>query len=317
MQVFVSGIGYGGGNSYVQGRMMLLHSPLMIRSMTGFGRAEATDPGKRLSVEVRSLNSKGLDLALRTPGNYREKEVELRRLFGERIVRGKADVVISVETQQVDMRTTFDADLAKAYYGQLRALTNGIDPQANTDLMGFVLRMPEVARTAREEVDEQEWRSMVQVIDRAIGAFDDFRRAEGARLKEDLRARVRHIMGLLAEVDPLDANRRDRVRERITARLNELAVEVDKDRFEQEMIYYLEKLDVNEEKVRLRTHCAYFEETMDAEQDQGRKLGFIAQEMGREINTLGAKANDAAIQKLVVRMKDELERIKEQAMNVL
>jgi len=289
----------------------------MIRSMTGFGRAEGTVTDKRLSVEVRSLNSKGFDLTLRTPGNYREKEAELRRLLGERVVRGKVDVVLSVETQAPEMRTTFDAGLAKAYYTQLHALSTAIDPDATTDLMGFVLRMPEVARTAREEVDEQEWHAMQRVLDQALAAFDAFRRAEGARLKEDLRTRLGHIGDLLTEVDRSDAGRRERVRERISARLEELAIEVDRDRFEQEMIYYLEKLDVNEEKVRLRTHCAYFDETMEGEQEQGRKLGFISQEMGREINTLGAKANDAAIQKLVVRMKDELEKIKEQTMNVL
>lgn len=289
----------------------------MIRSMTGFGRAEGTVSDKRLSVEVRSLNSKGFDLTLRTPGNYREKEVELRRLLGERIVRGKVDVVLSVESQAPEMRTTFDAGLAKAYYAQLHALSTEIDPDATTDLMGFVLRMPEVARTAREEVDEQEWHAMQGVLDQALAAFDAFRRAEGARLKEDLRSRLKHIGDLLTDVEGSDAGRRERVRERISARLEELAVEVDRDRFEQEMIYYLEKLDVNEEKVRLRTHCAYFDETMEGEQEQGRKLGFISQEMGREINTLGAKANDAAIQKFVVRMKDELEKIKEQTMNVL
>ena len=289
----------------------------MIRSMTGFGRAEGVVQGKKVTVEVRSLNSKQLDLLLKLPPLYREKEAELRQVIGERVLRGKVEVGVTTEAEHAEKRTTFDADLIAAYHGDLRAIAQRIDPGAQTDLLGFVLRMPDVTHTRREELSANEWSGVSALMNDALTAFDAFRRAEGKRLQDDLDARTKDIAALLEEAGALDAGRAERTRERLRAKLAELRVEVDADRFEQELVYYLEKLDVNEEKVRLRSHCTYFVETMDHEEQQGRKLGFIAQEMGREINTLGSKANDAAIQRIVVRMKDQLEKIKEQLLNVL
>jgi uncharacterized protein (TIGR00255 family) len=289
----------------------------MIRSMTGFGRADAVVNGKKVTAELRSLNSKQLDLLLKMPVLYREKESELRQWIAEQAVRGKVEFSVQVEATRVEKRTAFDAALVAAYYNDLRGIVRQVDPAAQTDLMGFVLRMPDVTSTAREELTEEEWQGVMLVVRKAMNAFDGFRRNEGQRLHDDLAERTADIARLLNEVETLDAGRTDRSRERLRAKLADLQVEVNADRFEQELVYFLDKLDVNEEKVRLRAHCTYFTETLEQEEQQGRKLGFIAQEMGREINTLGAKANDADIQRLVVRMKDQLEKIKELVLNVL
>lgn len=289
----------------------------MIRSLTGFGRAEGVVKEKKVSVEVRSLNSRQMDLLLKLPSSYREKEAELRQWAGERIVRGKSELAVYAETLHAQKRTSFDPELVAGYYQELKALSARVDPNAATDLMGIVLRLPDVALTARETLDEAEWSGVMVLIAQAMHAFDAFRASEGARMHDDLLQRTKHISTLLEEVDLLDRDRAVRTRDKLEARLKELTVSVDRDRFEQELIYYLEKLDFNEEKVRLRSHCELFTQSLDADEQQGRKLGFIAQEMGREINTLGSKANDAAIQRLVVMMKDELEKIKEQLPNVL
>lgn len=289
----------------------------MIRSMTGFGRADAVVNGKKVTAELRSLNSKQLDLLLKMPVLYREKESELRQWIAEQAVRGKVEFSVQVEATRVEKRTAFDAALVAAYYNDLRGIVRQVDPAAQTDLMGFVLRMPDVTSTAREELTEEEWQGVMLVVRKAMNAFDGFRRNEGQRLHDDLAERTADIARLLNEVETLDAGRTDRSRERLRAKLADLQVEVNADRFEQELVYFLDKLDVNEEKVRLRAHCTFFTETLEQEEQQGRKLGFIAQEMGREINTLGAKANDADIQRLVVRMKDQLEKIKELVLNVL
>jgi uncharacterized protein (TIGR00255 family) len=222
-----------------------------------------------------------------------------------------------VGSTHAEKRTSFDVALVGAYHAELKALASQVDPAAQTDLLGLVLRMPEVARAEREELDASEWLAVMELAARAFSAYDAFRVAEGARSHEDLSARVRMIAGLLEEIASMDADRATRTQERLKSKLAELQVQVDQDRFEQELVYYLEKLDINEEKVRLRAHCSYFLETLENEEHQGRKLGFIAQEMGREINTIGSKANDAGMQRLVVRMKDELEKVKEQLMNVL
>lgn len=289
----------------------------MLRSMTGFGRAEGPVNEKKVTVEVRSLNSKQLDLLVKVPGTYREKEAELRQWAVERIVRGKAELHVSAEALRTTKRTAFNADLVRAYYDELRALAHGIAPDAHTDLLGHVLRMPDVMNTAREELDPAEWTAVMALVTEALRAFNGFREAEGVKLREELATRTRNITTLLGEVEGLDKGRAERTRERILARLQELKADVDQDRLEQELVFYLEKLDITEEKVRLKAHCAYFLETLANEDQQGRKLGFISQEMGREINTLGSKCNDAAMQKHVVLMKDELEKIKEQVLNVL
>lgn len=289
----------------------------MLRSMTGFGRAEGSINGKKITVELRSLNSKGLDLMLKLAPLYREKESELRQWANERLVRGKVDVYIGAEETVVQKRTSFDAQLVKQYHDELEAIRQSVARNSATDVLGIVLRMPDVSRSASEELDENEWALVKQLLDEAHKAFQAFRASEGLQLFNELSSRVNSITALLAEVEPLDAGRAAKTREKLLAKLQELQVNVDKDRFEQELIFYLEKMDVSEEKMRLRTHCGYFLDTARSEEQQGRKLGFIAQEIGREVNTLGSKANDAAIQQLVVRMKDELEKIKEQVLNVL
>lgn len=286
--------------------------------MTGFGRAEGVVNERKVTVEVRSLNSKQLDLLLKLPVPYRAREAELRQLTGEAVVRGKSEVFVLAEHLQARSRNTFDKDLVRAYYSELKELARELAPEATTDLLGHVLRMPDVVR-GREEGDpsDAEWAALFTLVQQALTAFDGFRASEGARLAEALTGHVERIATLLTEVEAMDTGRAERTRERLQAKLAELGTKVDADRFEQELVFHLEKLDITEEKVRLRAHCTYFEETMGADGHHGRKLGFIAQEMGREINTIGSKANDAAIQRTVVLMKDELEKVKEQVLNVL
>ena len=285
--------------------------------MTGFGRAEGVVNDRKVTVEVRSLNSKQLDLLLKVPTMLREKEAELRGIAGEAIVRGKAEVAVNAELLHAEKRTCFDHALIKAYHAELKAIAAETDPAATTDILGLVLRLPDVSTTQRDQLTDEEWSALRKLVHEAIKSFDGFRKSEGQRLHDDLAARVGHILHQLHQVEGLDQGRAERTRERLRTRLAELQATVDQDRFEQELVFYLEKMDVNEEKVRLRSHCTYFLETLEADDAQGRKLGFIAQEMGREINTLGAKANDATIQRCVVLMKDELEKIKEQVLNVL
>ncbi len=284
--------------------------------MTGFGRAEGVVKDRKVTVEVRSLNSKQLDLLVKVPSLLKEREVEIRQWAGEQLVRGKAELTIGTE-QQAQKRTTFDRALIQAYYAELSAIAQEIAPDHRTDLLAQVLRLPEVTTTTTDRVDEEEWSVVMGLVRQAVEAFDRFRSSEGGRLAQELSQRVSLIGQLLEEVEALDQGRADRTREKLRARLAELQVSVDHDRFEQELVYYLEKMDLTEERVRLRSHCTYFIETMEKDEQQGRKLGFIAQEMGRGINTLGSKANDATVQRLVVRMKDELEKIKEQVLNVL
>ncbi len=285
--------------------------------MTGFGRAEGLVGVKKVTVELRSLNSKQLDLQVKVPSPWREKEAEVRQWAGERVVRGKADLYIGVEGVLAAKRTVFNTELIQAYYDELRAVARTVAPESNTDLLALVLRMPDVMSTAKEEFDPGEWKAVFTLVEQAWTAYEEFRTTEGGKLFTELKERTDNITRLLAEVDAMDDDRIGRTRERILSRLEELKAKVDQDRFEQELVYYLEKLDVTEEKLRLSTHCGYFIRTMEDEESQGRKLGFITQEMGREINTLGSKSNDAEMQQRVVLMKDELEKIKEQMLNVL
>lgn len=289
----------------------------MIRSMTGFGRAEGVVHDRKVTVEVRSLNSKQLDLFLKMPSALKDRENEIRQRVSEQLVRGKAEVFISTEGLHITKRTVFDKELVRAYYDELKAIRDAVDPNAATDLFAQVLRLPDVTNTTSERLTDEEWTAVFALVDAALNAFISFRASEGERLRAELASRVASIGSLLNEVEAADQGRADRTRERLRVKLAELATKVDMDRFEQELIFYLEKMDMTEEKVRLRSHCTYFNETMDHADAQGRKLGFIAQEMGREINTLGSKANDATIQQLVVRMKDELEKVKEQVLNIL
>lgn len=289
----------------------------MLRSMTGFGRAEGLVREKKVTVELRSVNGKQLDMQVKLPSAWREKETELRQWAGARVVRGKADLFIAAEGAQTDKRTAFNAGLVRAYYEELQHVAKAAAPGAQTDLLAIALRMPDVMASAKDELDPLEWEGALLLVEQAWQAYEAFRVAEGEKLHAELKERASNITRLLAEVATMDGGRIDRTRERLMARMEELKVDVDKGRLEQELVFYLEKLDVTEEKVRLATHCAYFLETMEQEECQGRKLGFISQEMGREINTLGSKSNDAAMQKRVVLMKDELEKIKEQMLNVL
>ena len=285
--------------------------------MTGFGRAEGVVSDRKVTVEVRSLNSKQLDLFLKLPSAMKDRENEVRQRMGEQILRGKVEVVVTTEGMQVTKRTSFDMALVQAYYTELRSIRDQVDPAAATDLFAHVLRLPDVTSTSSERTTDEEWSAVLNLIDEALKGFNAFRSAEGGRLFTEIDARVNTIGRLLNEVQAADQGRADRTRERLHAKLTDLGAKVDQDRFEQELIFYLEKMDMTEEMVRLRSHCTYFLETMGGTEAQGRKLGFIAQEMGREINTLGSKANDAAIQQVVVMMKDELEKVKEQVLNVL
>lgn len=287
--------------------------------MTGFGKAVSEIPGKKVTVEIRSLNSKQLDLNVRMPYFYKEKELELRTEMGKQLERGKVDISIYTESTQEALPVALNKALAKTYYNELKALAAELN-DTNEDLLSIALKMPDVLKAEREvvELDEAEWKQVKQTIDKAVEAFQKFRDDEGSTLLNEFNNRIGILNKLLTEVVSLDAARVENIKKRIKTNLEEVidASKIDQNRFEQEMIYYIEKLDITEEKLRLKTHLDYFVATMK-EPGAGRKLGFISQEIGREINTIGSKANDAAVQKLVVQMKDELEKIKEQMLNVL
>lgn len=287
--------------------------------MTGFGKSVTEIPGKKVTVEVRSLNSKALDLNLRLPYIYKEKELELRSEISKQIERGKVDLTIFTESTQETLPIAINKTLAKTYYKELKALSEELK-ETNANLLPLILKMPEVLKAEREtaELDPLEWEQVKTTVNTAIEAFQKFRSDEGKILAEEFKTRITIIYNLLTDVVSMDASRIENVRTRIKNNIAELVEKekIDENRFEQELIYYIEKLDITEEKLRLKTHLDYFRNTM-IEPSSGRKLGFISQEIGREINTIGSKANDAGVQKLVVQMKDELEKIKEQLLNVL
>ncbi len=290
----------------------------MVKSMTGFGKGEAVIQQKRITVEIRSLNSKQLDLNLRLPAVYRQSEYEMRGLLARTVQRGKVDVFVTVESQQAEAPARIDRELFRTYLHQLTdALTYaGIDASYDA-IVPAVLRMPEVVSTDGETISDEEHAALLAATEEAAAHLEAFRRQEGATLIADLLKRVDLIEDYKEAVTPYETRRAETIKGRIREQLARLAVEADTGRLEQEMIYYLEKLDITEEKVRLTNHCRYFREVAAEEEGVGRKLGFIAQEMGREINTMGSKANDTQIQILVVKMKDELEKIKEQVLNIL
>ncbi len=287
--------------------------------MTGFGKSVTEIPGKKVTVEVRSLNSKALDLNLRLPYLYKEKELGLRSDISKQIERGKIDLSVYTESTQETLPIAINKTLIKTYYKELKALADEMN-ESNSNLLALALKMPDVMKAEREvvELDEAEWEQVKIAIDKAIDAFQKFRSDEGKILDKEFQTRIGIIYGLLADVLRMDSARVESVRARIKNNIAELVEKekIDENRFEQELIYYIEKLDITEEKLRLKTHLDYFMNTLQ-EPASGRKLGFISQEIGREINTIGSKANDAGIQKLVVQMKDELEKIKEQLLNVL
>ena len=286
--------------------------------MTGYGKAEGAVGSRKYTVEVRSLNGKNLDLSVRMPSVLKEKEMELRKQLGARIVRGKSDVAIHFEADAAEARHELNGPVIEKYVEALRTLAEKTD-QPTGNLLSTAVRFPDAMQTSREAFDHEAWEGIHALVVEAADQFDAFRDTEGATLHADFSARLDTIDALEASLDPLLDARLKRVRERIRTNLEETVdrAALDEGRFEQEVLYYIEKMDVSEERTRLRAHIVYFRDIMNTGSAQGKKLGFVSQEMGREINTLGSKANDAELQRIVVQMKDELEKIKEQVLNVL
>jgi uncharacterized protein (TIGR00255 family) len=285
----------------------------MIQSMTGYGKEVVQLPSKTITIEIKSLNSKGLDLNTRVPSAYREKELEIRDLLAKSLQRGKIDFSLYIEVTGEEVTTQLNETVVKQYIKQLANVVNG-DP---VELLKMAVRMPDALKTEREEIDEKEYEAILKGIDSALEAINKYRTDEGVVLENDFLERSKTISKLLDEVIAIDPERVDAVKERLRKAVADIKEKVDENRFEQELIYYLEKYDITEEKVRLKNHLEYFDQALNSHDSNGKKLGFITQEIGREINTIGSKANYAPMQQVVVQMKDELEKIKEQALNVL
>ena len=287
--------------------------------MTGYGKAVVAYKDKKINVEIKSLNSKALDLSTRIAPLYREKEMEIRQLIARSLTRGKVDFSIWVEKDTLVDATPVNAALVENYYHQLKAITGHAGIPEPADWLTTLMRMPDVlTKTETEKLDDDEWQAVLQAVRTALDALTAFRRQEGAALERKFHEKVDNIERLLHEIEPYEQSRVAKIRETIVKGLEMIpGVEYDKNRLEQELIYYIEKLDISEEKQRLANHLKYFRETMTEDQPNGKKLGFIAQEMGREINTTGSKSNQAEMQNIVVKMKDELEQIKEQVLNAL
>ena len=286
----------------------------MIHSMTGFGKASLQLPTKKITVEIKSLNSKGLDLNTRMPSVFREMELGLRNQISQRLERGKVDFSLYVEVTGEETSSKINVPIVNGYMNQIKAVLPNAD---ETELLKMAVRMPDALKTERDEIDANEWKQIQTVINEALENIANFRKDEGASLEKEFQLRIANINNLMNETVSYDAERVETVKTRLRTALDELKVNVDENRFEQELIFYLEKYDITEEKVRLGNHLNYFLETLNGMEANGRKLGFITQEMGREINTMGSKSNHTEMQKLVVMMKDELEKIKEQVLNVL
>ncbi len=285
----------------------------MIQSMTGFGKHVVQLPGKKITVEVKSLNSKNLDINARVPQAYRERELQFRDKIARELQRGKVDLGIYAELTGDEPTAEINRGVVQKYIEQLGEIAQG----DRLRLLEMALRLPDSLRTEREEIDPAEFKVIAKALETALDSLKQFRSEEGKALEDDFRMRIKTIEDLLAQVSELDRDRLAAVRERLERAVAELKENVDANRFEQELIYYLEKYDITEEKVRLSKHLEYFQKSLDSEDSNGKKLGFICQEIGREINTIGSKANDAPMQRVVVQMKDELEKIKEQILNVL
>ena len=286
----------------------------MIQSMTGFGKSLLQLADKKIIIEIKSLNSKAIDLNTRIAQAYKEKELTLRKLISDTLERGKIDFTLTVENTSASSTSTLNAPIVRGYIEQMRAISpNGPD----VEFLKMAVRMPDALTTPMEEVDEREFAQIEEVLVLALKQLQAFRSSEGAILQKDFELRIRNIQQLLTQVEALDIERLAAIRSRMERAVEEIRDRVDENRFEQELIFYLEKLDITEEKVRLANHLNYFLTTLEEPQSNGRKLGFIAQEIGREINTLGSKANHAQMQQIVVLMKNELEKIKEQVLNIL
>jgi len=282
--------------------------------MTGFGKSVNQLPSKKITIEIKSLNSKNLDLNARIPSFYRENELELRNIVAKKLERGKIDFSVYVELNGEETSTSINTDVVQQYMKQLRVVTPDAD---DIELLKMAVRLPDALKTERDEIDEEEYQTILTGLESALNAIENYRLDEGKVLKEDFELRISNISTYLEEVKTIDPERMLGVRERLTKAVSDLKADVDENRFEQELTYYLEKYDITEEKVRLNNHLEYFQKSLKSEDSNGKKLAFISQEMGREINTIGSKSNYAPMQQVVVRMKDELEKIKEQLLNVL
>ncbi|MBI9053666.1 MAG: YicC family protein [Bacteroidales bacterium] len=291
----------------------------MIKSMTGYGKAECQLKDRKVTIEIKSLNSKNLDIYTKIPGLYREKELEIRNSISKKLQRGKVEFVLYYEVTDDKKATTINSDVVKNYYNQLKNVALDLDLQTSEQLLQMAIRMPDTLSTERDQIDQEDWKEIHKAALEAMDQLNDFRLQEGEYLQKDIVQRIKKIEKCKEEITPFELERTEKIRTKLTESLNSLNTdqEIDKNRFEQELIYYLEKLDITEEKVRLTNHCNYFIEIINEPESNGKKLGFITQEIGREINTIGSKANNSEMQKFVVLMKDELEKIKEQMLNIL
>ncbi len=291
----------------------------MIKSMTGYGKSVAELPGKKVTIEIKSLNSKQLDLNLKLPWIYKEKEAEIRNLLYQKLDRGKIDLNISFDILDSDVIPVINKTVVKNYFGQLKEISGELGIDSDDQLLTTIMRLPDALKTEKPELSEEEWGLMKSRLTESIDQLDSYRAEEGKSLEADLIRCTGKILNFLGDIEKFEKDRIEKIKEKLNTSLREnfATEDIDRNRFEQELIYYLEKMDINEEKVRLKKHCEYFLEKISSEPPNGKILGFISQEIGREINTIGSKANDASIQKLVVMMKDELEKIKEQSLNVL
>jgi len=287
--------------------------------MTGYGKAIAETPQKKITIEIKSLNSKQLDLNTKLPWLYKEKEPEIRNLVSQKLDRGKIDLAVYFDMLDDEVVTTINKSVVKNYFNQFREIAGELEIEMDEQIMSAIMKLPDTLKTEKPELSDDEWNTVKIRIEESINMLDQYRTEEGVSIMKDFGKCIARIKDLLSGVEDYEPGRIQKIREKLLAILEETHVteNIDKNRFEQELIFYLEKYDINEEKVRLKTHCDYFLETMKTQPPNGKILNFIAQEMGREINTIGSKANDASIQKLVVMMKDELEKIKEQTLNVL
>ncbi len=288
----------------------------MIKSMTGYGKSISQLPSKKITIEVKSLNSKNLDLNARIPSYYREKELEMRNIIAKSLERGKVDFSLFVELNGEETNASINEAVVKQYMKQLAKVVNTNDVN-NIEFLKMAIRLPDTLNTERDAIDEEEYDAILHGLDQALESINKYRIDEGRALREDFELRIKNIGDYLEEVEAIDPERMEGVRERLLKSVTDLKAEVDENRFEQELTYYLEKYDITEEKVRLANHLDYFSKSLNAGESNGKKLAFIGQEIGREINTIGSKSNYAPMQQVVVRMKDELEKIKEQLLNVL
>lgn len=285
----------------------------MIQSMTGYGKAVLQLPTKKVTIEIKSLNSKNLDLHTRMPGYYKEKDIEVRKKLAKHLTRGKVDFSIYVEMTAEETQTVINTAVVSQYIEELKEISDG----EKVDFLKIAMQLPDALKILREEFDEAEWKLISDGIDTAIAEIVQYRKDEAVSLEVDFKERITNIQKYLLEIEKQDQERLDHVKSRLRKAIDELKVTIDENRFEQELIYYLEKLDINEEKVRLANHLEYFLKELSHEKSDGKKLGFIVQEIGREINTMGSKSNFATMQQVVVQMKNELEKIKEQVLNIL